>query len=306
MNPTKPAQAIPRKLVQNILDKKVSFVAGSPAIWAPLAKYCLKHNIQLPSVKYLVMFGAPVRNELHEDFKKILTNGTAYPPYGATETLPVTCISGKEVLEKTAHLSMEGKGTCVGPAVPGIEIKIIAVRDATIERMEDAQILGTDQVGEILVKGPVVTRYYYMAEEETKRTKIKEGNEFWHRMGDMGQIDSRGRLWFCGRKMHRIESDRGVYYSVPVEAIFNQHPAVRRTALVNNNQKPEIAIEMNSSTGKISKIKLEQELMELGAKFPHTKTIRRFHYKKSFPVDVRHNIKIDRAKLSEEFSSREY
>lgn len=97
MNPSQPAKADPKQLVQNIKDNKVTFMAGSPAIWEALGSYCIKNNITLPSVKYLVMFGAPVRNELHKRFSRILPNRTTYTPYGATESLPVANISGQMV-----------------------------------------------------------------------------------------------------------------------------------------------------------------------------------------------------------------
>ena len=59
MNPSKPSQCDPEKLIQNITDNQATFVAGSPAIWERVADYCLKHKKSLPSVKFLVMFGAP-------------------------------------------------------------------------------------------------------------------------------------------------------------------------------------------------------------------------------------------------------
>jgi acyl-CoA synthetase (AMP-forming)/AMP-acid ligase II len=107
MNPSQPAKADPQKLIQNIMDNKVTFMAGSPAIWKALAYYCEKNKITLPSVKYLVMFGAPVRNELHQKFSRILPNGTTYTPYGATECLPVSKISGN-------NSGTDGRFNCAG------------------------------------------------------------------------------------------------------------------------------------------------------------------------------------------------
>ena len=125
MDPTKPGSCDPRKLVQNIYDQKPTFVAGSPAIWERVADYCLAEGRTLPSIKYVVMFGAPVSVKLHRKFKSLLPNGTTYTPYGATEALPVSNISGEFILKNTAHLSDEGKGTCIGFPAPDVEIKII-------------------------------------------------------------------------------------------------------------------------------------------------------------------------------------
>ena len=89
MDPSKPAKAKGEKLVNNIMDSGATFVAGSPSIWRNVVEYCLENRLQLPSVRVMCMFGAPIPNELHRKFKKILPNGTTYTPYGATESLPI-------------------------------------------------------------------------------------------------------------------------------------------------------------------------------------------------------------------------
>lgn len=70
-----------------------------------------------------------------------------------------------------------------------------------------------------------------------------------HRMGDVGYLDARGRLWMCGRKSHRVVTENGTLFTVPCEAIFNQYPAVRRSALVGVGprgcQRPVICIELH-------------------------------------------------------------
>ena len=79
-----------------------------------LLTFALKSNIELPSIKYVVMFGAPVSVKIHQNFLTILPNGTTYTPYGATEALPVSNISGTFILKMTAEQSRNGHGTCVG------------------------------------------------------------------------------------------------------------------------------------------------------------------------------------------------
>jgi acyl-CoA synthetase (AMP-forming)/AMP-acid ligase II len=306
MNPSQPAKVDPRKLVQNITDNKATFLAGSPAIWQKVADYCEQNGITLPSVKYLVMFGAPVRNELHKKFSRILINGTTYTPYGATESLPVANISGKIVLEQTALLSEQGKGTCVGQPVPGVEVAIVEISDDVIENIAQAKKIKPHETGEIIVRGDVVTAGYYHSPRETAQAKIKDGESFWHRMGDLGYIDDQNRLWFCGRKTHRVETAMGLLYSVNCEAIFNTHRGVRRSALIGIGEKGRqtaaIVIERNAEGRKLAKKILEKELLELAGKNPLTASIKSVHFCDSFPVDVRHNIKIDRLKLADDVS----
>lgn len=315
MDPTKPGSCDPKKLVQNIKDQKPTFVAGSPAIWERVADYCIEHGITLPTIKYVVMFGAPVSVRIHRKFRPLLPNGTTYTPYGATEALPVSNISGEFVLKNTAQLSDEGFGTCIGKPTPGVEIKIIKVSDDVIPRFSNDLELPVLEVGEIIVKGPTVTREYFNLPKQTAEAKIYESEDtngpFWHRMGDLGFIDRAGLLWFCGRKSHMVVGATHNYYPIPIEAIFNKHPAVKRSALVGlgtvGNQTPVIVIERKDGqylSGKGRSI-FESELLAVAKKYPHTKDIQKIYLSKAMPVDVRHNIKIDRLKLKAEIEHHE-
>jgi acyl-CoA synthetase (AMP-forming)/AMP-acid ligase II len=311
MDPSKPGQCDPKKLYQNIIDNQPTFIAGSPAIWERVADYCSQNSLTLPSVKYLVMFGAPVSTVIHKKFKALLPNGTTYTPYGATEALPVSNISGEFILKHTALLSENGKGTCIGKAAPGCEIKIIKITDNVIDKLSDATILSTNEVGEIIVKGPTVTTEYLHLPEKTREAKIYDGSDVWHRMGDMGFFDESNDLWFLGRKAHRVEARDGMMTPISCEAIFNKHPAVKRSALVGlgapGKQTPAIVIERKDSqflSGKERSI-FESELFSIAKKFPHTAGIQKIFLSKHFPVDVRHNIKIDRTKLKEEIEGHE-
>lgn len=298
MDPTKPAQCDPKKIVKNIKDHKATFVAGSPSIWERVGRYCLENNLQLESVKHVVMFGAPVRAEIHQMFKKILVQGDTYTPYGATECLPVSLVSGSEVLLKHLPQMLEGHGTCIGRAVPGVEIKIIKTTD--IPR-DDLNEIKAGEVGEIVVTGKQVTPAYFEMEEETRKAKILQDGKLWHRMGDLGWLDEFGQLWFLGRKAHRVETLEETYYSIQMESIFNQHPAIKRTALVKlkagEKVIPGLVIERKDGKTQMSDSFLK-ELKKLSERTHFTQKIQYYFLHPGFPVDVRHNIKIDRLQLS--------
>ncbi|MCB9061609.1 MAG: AMP-binding protein [Halobacteriovoraceae bacterium] len=301
MDPSKPSKANPKKLVRNIIDQKASFLAGSPAIWKNVAKYCLKEKIILPSVKYLVMFGAPIPNSLHRDFCQILPHGDTYTPYGATESLPITNISGSEILRDTAKLTADGKGTCVGRAAPFTEIKIIEISYEAIENLKDAKVLSTNEIGEIIVSGPVVTKSYYQNELANKLSKIYDCGKIWHRIGDLGYLDESDRLWFYGRKAHAFTISNRPYFTIPCETIANNHPSVQKSALVklkkNQTDIAALIIETSSLTNKTDR--LIDEVKEILKHNKTTDQIDEVYFYPKFPVDVRHNIKIDRPKLAE-------
>lgn len=299
MDPTKPSQCNPSKIVKNILDFNVTFVAGSPAIWERVGKYCLDNHITLPSVQQVVMFGAPVRAEIHEMFKKILvSSGDTFTPYGATECLPVSLISGSEVLSKHLPRMKEGFGTCIGRPVPGVTIKILKTSDIPEDVLQEVQ---PHERGEICVSGTQVTPGYFGLPQETSKAKIIHQNTLWHRMGDLGWIDEDNNLWFLGRKAYRVVADNVTYYPIQMEAIFNQHPEIKRTALVSLTIKgrvtPGLVVERHDKSIKMTEAFLK-ELENLKTTQVFTQKIEAFFLYKSFPVDVRHNIKIDRSRLS--------
>lgn len=300
MDPTRPAEVDPARFIRSILDQRVTYSFGSPAIWNVVSRYCLEQGVVLPLQKVL-MAGAPVPGELIERVKKIISpDGEIHTPYGATESLPIVSMQGSEILSETWQETRKGKGTCVGRPLPGIDIRIIRAVNGMIGSWMAAQELPFFEIGEIVVKGPVVTHAYDNNPSENAFAKIEDGSSFWHRMGDMGYLDDKGRLWFCGRKAHRVITASGTMYTIPCEAIFNDHAAVKRSALVGvgkeEEQKPVLIVELEE--GQKPADRILNDLKELAMANDLTNTIETFLFHPSFPVDIRHNAKIFREKLA--------
>ena len=302
MDSTKPAHVDPKNIIVPIQNFKISSSFGSPALWDTVSQYCLDQNIQLPTLKRIIMAGGPVSGDLLARFETIVDKSCKiYTPYGATEVLPVSLIDRREILDETWSLSNQGKGTCVGHPIPGVEIKIIEISDQPILKWQDITESGTNIVGEIAVKAEWATRTYFNRQDLTQLAKIEDGNSFWHRMGDLGRLDEKNRLWFYGRKNQRVVTEFETLYTIPCEAIFNQHPDVKRSALVGTGYKtkPVIIIEpVERIKSQAARQKFTAELLERGAKSSLTQSITKVLFHEDFPVDVRHNAKIFREKLS--------
>ncbi|MCI5212672.1 MAG: peptide synthase, partial [Candidatus Electrothrix sp. ATG2] len=254
MDPTRPAEVDPAKFIRSIQDKQVTYSFGSPAIWNVVSQYCIKKDITLP-VRKILMAGAPVPGELIKRVQQIMPeDGEIYTPYGATESLPSTSITGREILKDTWKETQKGKGTCVGLPLPGMRVEIITPVDGPLADWSEVEVLPAGTIGEIAVKGPVVTPAYDHNEEETRMAKIPDQDGLWHRMGDMGYLDEQGRLWFCGRKAHRVLTAYGPMYTVCCEAIFNEHPEIFRSALVGlgepGKQQPILTVELYAKKAK--------------------------------------------------------
>jgi acyl-CoA synthetase (AMP-forming)/AMP-acid ligase II len=306
MDASRPARVDPRKLVEAIHDWRVTQAFGSPAIWNRLGQYCETHNVTLPTLRRVISAGAPVPPHVLARMKAcIAADGEVHTPYGATEALPVASITAGEVLGETRRRWAVGGGTCVGPRFPGIEWKIIEIADGPIATLADAVEPPAGQIGELIVRGPVVTRRYVTRRGTNALAKIADGDEAWHRMGDVGYLDDAGRFWFCGRLAHRVQTTAGTLFTIPCEAIFNQHPAVYRSALVGvgpaPRQRPVIVVEPwpgKMPGGRRARQALIAELAQLARANRLTARIDDFLLHPSMPVDIRHNAKIFREKLA--------
>lgn len=306
MDPTRPAKVNPERIVEAIENQGVTQAFGSPAIWNRVGKYADRRDLKFPSVRRVLSAGAPVPLHVIERMSRALgaKGGEIFTPYGATEALPVCSIGSTEILEETSALSKQGKGTCVGRPFPQVEVRIIPASDQPIERLNSTKYLDVGEIGEIIVRSPSATREYFRRPEATRLAKIPDGESFWHRMGDVGYLDERGRLWFCGRKAHTVHTEAGPMYTIPCEAIFNNHPRIFRSALVGiglqGMQRPVLIAEPESGqypTSKQDEERLRRELLELARGTELTRKIETILFHKSLPVDIRHNVKIFREKL---------
>ena len=302
-----PAKAKPEKIFDAMKGATSAF--ASPALWEPFSRYLAANKLELKGVKRILTAGAPVRPQLHERLLAQLPEGDVFTPYGATEALPVAFMNGRAVLAETAALTRAGKGTCVGALAPDVAVKIIAITDEAIATLSDARELATGEIGEIIVRGPCVTRAYddthsERAKEANAKAKIldaKAPEGFWHRMGDCGYFDAQGRLWFCGRKAHRVETKHGTLHSIPVEAVAEEG-RFSRAAFVGLGErgqqvgvvifevaegKPQLAPDweaamLTSLKSKIGSEGLHAALLHFGP----------------LPVDRRHNAKLEREALA--------
>ena len=266
------------------------------------------------SLRRVISAGAPASAASIERFVKLLPESAeVFTPYGATESLPVANIGSRMILEETRKLTEQGRGVCVGKPVEGMEVSVIPISDEPIPEWSDSLRLPPGEVGEFVVRGAVVTRRYYNRPEATALAKISDTRtgDILHRMGDVGYIDDRGRLWFCGRKSHRVATPWGTLFTDMVEPIFNTVPGVARTALVGVKRGgvtyPVLCVELQPEPGGVRSFGekwvkreffFEQDLGFLAIQFKHTARIDTFLFHPGFPVDVRHNSKIFREKLA--------
>ncbi|MDR2512762.1 MAG: AMP-binding protein [Puniceicoccales bacterium] len=310
MNPSRPAFVDPRKIIHAITQDKVTYSFGSPALWSRLARYCARHGVTLPSVRCVLVAGAPVHPRLLHAMRAALPNAAIHTPYGATESLPVTSIEATEIIHDTWQETLRGGGTCVGYPLPGVCVKIIPLSDTPLGSLIEAGECPAGGIGEIIVRSASTSREYDNNAEATAMAKIPEGDGvFWHRMGDLGRLDAKGRLWFLGRKAERVTTPQGILCTEACEAIFNVLPEVFRTALIGlgapGAQEPILLVEPfpeSFPNNAAERARFVSKLLQLGAGHEITRQVQRIFFEKKFPVDVRHNAKIHRLALRRKYA----
>jgi olefin beta-lactone synthetase len=303
MNPTRPAEADPKKIIKAIIDYKATNLFGSPALIDVLSRYGERHDIRLPTLRRVISAGAPVSAAVVERMTKMLNPGVqVFTPYGATEALPIAVIGSDEILSETRQTTDQGAGICVGRPVGRTEVQIITIDDGPIRSPSPGFAgEGFGVRGEICVRGPVVSRTYWNRPDADALHKIQDGDTVWHRTGDIGYFDDQGRLWFCGRKGQRVVLPEQTLFTIPVEAVFNVHPDVFRAALVgariNGSTRPVLCVELEKQCRRRPAAILP-ELAAIRDQHSHTAAIRNFLFHPGFSVDIRHNAKINREKLA--------
>jgi acyl-CoA synthetase (AMP-forming)/AMP-acid ligase II len=286
LNPSKPGTCDPAKVVAALRDNQCTTAFGSPAIWRRVAPWCIANGVKLPHVQRVLIAGAPVPPLLVEQLHQVI-GGDVETPYGATESLPVANIKGREIVGETAAKTRAGAGTCVGRPAAHIDLRIIRITDDPIPTWSDDLVLRDGEVGEICVRGPVVTHTYAQRPEATAGAKIHDNGQIWHRIGDLGYKDDQGRVWFCGRKAERVRTANGDLYTDRVEGVTNGE---RRTALVGvgdpGRQRPVLIVEGKPDDALAGRLQALVPVVEAVLFYD------------AFPVDVRHNAKIHRHTLA--------
>ena len=262
----------PARVIRQLQEHGCTSTSGSPAFYAPLAEALLADGTTLPSLKKLFTGGARVPAALLEKLVRIAPNARVEVVYGSTEAEPIASISADEVLGETAAAERLGKGSCVGRPVPQIDLRVAVPGHV--------EALQTGTIGEVVVAGEHVNEGYFEDPEANAENKVASEGRTWHRTGDTGYLDERGRIWLVGRVNDMV----GELHPFMLEGRADAREWVRRSGLVAIDGEPVLAVAVEDPPEGWS----EELGEELGVRVEEVDTV---------PVDPRHNAKIDRRAL---------
>jgi acyl-CoA synthetase (AMP-forming)/AMP-acid ligase II len=235
--------------------------------------------------------------------QSLYRDASVHTPYGATECLPVSSISAAQLDDRLVERIESGDGVCVGHPIEPNRVRIIRISDIAITDSSETTGMPFGMPGEIVVTGPTCTDTYWQRDADTAMAKFTDENgAIWHRMGDVGILDGEGRLWYCGRVSQRIDTGQETLFADQCEAIFNQHPDLRRSAVVGvgprGRQIPVLCIELKGKLSAVDNERVHFDLLQLAQAHAITRSIRTVLVHPGFPVDIRHNSKIGREELA--------
>jgi len=166
----------------------------------------------LNEIEVYISGAAPFPAEAINDFESsLVAKNKVLEVYGMTETSPI--------LTMNPYYGKKKIGT-VGIPVPDTEIRLVDVE--TGEQVE----LG--KPGEIICKGPQVTRGYYNKPDANSKTII----DGWLHTGDVGEMDKDGYIKIVDRTKDMLIVGGYKVYSVHVEDILTKHPNIEMLAIV--------------------------------------------------------------------------
>ncbi len=266
---------------------EVTRSAASPAFFERLVEHAERSGQTLAHIKHIHTGGAPVFPRLLERLRKVAPRAQVVAVYGSTEAEPIAHIDAADVSALDAAAMRAGRGLLAGPPVTELSLRILRAQWGTpISPLSKAAFehdcLPVGEAGEIVVSGAHVLRGYLGGQGDAD-TKFDVDGERWHRTGDIGHLDTRGRLWLLGRAGARIVDARGELYPFSVECVAGMLPGVRRSALLAQEGRRILAVE--GDTPELDLAELENALA-----WAQLDAVLRLH---RIPVDKRHNAKVD-------------
>jgi olefin beta-lactone synthetase len=282
----KPGAINPAPVIRQILTHQPTRTVASPGFLSRLIEYCQRYNLTLPSLEKIFIGGAPVMPNTLVQLQQIAPNSQITTVYGSTEAEPIACT---QTQAEDIATTLTGGGLLVGKPVESIQLRILPqcwgkpISPYTHTEFTTAcQPTGTP--GEIVVSGNHVLSSYLFGHgnEETKFTVEATS---WHRTGDVGYMDNEGRLWLLGRCIGCIEDNYGTLYPLVVEGILQNHPDIRHSAVILHQGQRTLVVELNKPNNQINWVSIKDSLKNM-----HIQNIK---VCKKFPLDKRHNAKID-------------
>ena len=281
----------PATLTAAHLADAVRAIAADTVFLSPAALANVVATAAAPApfdeVRLLLTVGAPVAPEQLAAAHRVLRNASLRTPYGMTE-----CLLVADVDREAIDAAGPGDGVLVGAPTARARVRL-APLDAD-GRPGDATTTAPDVTGEIQVHAPHMLAGYDRLWSTERASRAGTAAQEWHRTGDVGRFDERGRLWVQGRLPHVIVTADGVVTPVGVEVAAQRAAGSRAAAVgVGPRGTQQLAVVLEGHGGPMAPPELAAAVRaEVDRPVAAVLAV------PALPTDVRHNAKIDRARMA--------
>ncbi|MGB5738915.1 MAG: AMP-binding protein, partial [Woeseia sp.] len=196
--------------VKEMSKHRFSYITGVNTLFAGLLHTPGFADLDFSNLKLCIGGGMAVQEAIAREWMKV-TGVPILQAYGLTETSPAAIINPLDIKDFTGS---------IGLPIPGTDVMICD---------DDGKSLGTNQVGEICIRGPQVMEGYWQRPEETEKVMLQGG---WLRTGDIGRMDERGYVFIEDRKKDMILVSGFNVYPNEIESIAVEMPGVLEAAAV--------------------------------------------------------------------------
>jgi olefin beta-lactone synthetase len=284
-----PGAIAPRPVLAQIRTTGATRTVASPALLLRLVDHPGAAS-SLGTLRHIFTGGAPVFPSTLDAIAAAAPAAAVVAVYGSTEAEPIAEIDHRAISQQDRIRMRAGAGLLAGAPVPSIQLRILPDRwsvqvgpwsKADLER----ETLPPTSVGEIAVAGGHVLAGYLDGRGD-EETKIHVHGRVWHRTGDAGYLDERGRVWLLGRCSAKVEDEHGTLYPFAVECAASDVAGVRRTAFVQHRGTRILIAELVAGVNRV-RVGADIEERLTWARLQRVLVVPRI------PVDRRHNAKID-------------
>lgn len=229
-------------LIDEIIDKNPTILCNVPTLYLMITNNPKKDTIPksvLNNIKLYASGAAPFPAESIIEFEKNMdADNKVLEVYGMTETSPI--------LTMNPFLGKKKVGT-VGLPVSDTDIRLVD--------LETGEQVGIGEPGEIICRGPQVSRGYYNKPEANAQTYI----DGWFHTGDVGVMDEEGYITIVDRTKDMLIVSGYKVYSVHVEDILVKHPDIELAAIIGLKDPDRPGSEIVKA---VVKLKADVELTE--------------------------------------------
>jgi olefin beta-lactone synthetase len=289
---TKPGTLTAAALAEAVDAIDATVVFASPAalrnVVATQSDLSSGQRTALARVRLVLSAGAPVPVRLLRRVQRVLPGAELHTPYGMTEVLPVCDISLPEL-----EAAGPGNGVCVGHPVPHVRVRV-----SPLDANGHAEGALTDEAG---VTGEICIAAAHVKDRYDRlwaTDRLSSRTPGWHRSGDVGHFDDRGRLWVEGRLVNVIITAHGPVTPVGREQRIEGIAGVRSAAVVGvgppGTAQVVAVLELDGQahSGVLAPPDLSA-VVRSAVEVPVAAVL----VTDELPVDIRHASKIDRARV---------